>query len=163
MLEELGGSPQDEDDTETPDASPDPTLLIAAAGERFEHHPLFPRPDGSPETRDIVFVSFCRKRAGDQAMQKCPEDIPARDVKSWAQVVEWWGGGEYKAIAKDGKHRIVAWFPSATGEWLSFEGDSKPFLLRNGKAYATAGVVLAPASPNPLAFTGLHREVRHRT
>jgi hypothetical protein len=134
MREDDDGSPL-LDEAEAPEASPDPTPLGAAATGRLEPHPLFPRADGSPETRDIRLVSFCRKRTGDHAMQNCPEDIPAREVKSWAQVVAWWGGGEYKAIAKDGKHRIVAWFPSATGEWLSFEGDSKPFVLRNGKAY----------------------------
>jgi hypothetical protein len=163
MADEFGGSPQDEDETETPEGTPDPALLLAAAGGRFEHHPLFPRADGSPETRDIVLVSFCRKRTGDHAMQNSPEDIPARDVTSWAQVVAWWGGGEYKAIAKDGQHRVVAWFPSARGEWLSFEGDSKPFLLRDGKAYPTPGVVLAPASANPLELMGLPWEVRQRS
>jgi hypothetical protein len=148
MLEQLGGSPQDEDETETPVGSPDPALLIAAAMGRFEDHPLFPRADGTPETRDIKFVSFCRKRTSDQAMQNCPEDIPARDVKSWAQVVDWWGGGEYKAIAKDAKHRMVAWFPSATGDWLTFDGDSKPFVLRSGKGYSTPGVAGAPPAAN---------------
>ena len=134
MCEDDEDSPQ-ADETETPEGSPDPTPLGPAATGRFEPHPLFPRAGGSAETRDISLVSFCRKRTGDQAMQNCPEDIPAREIKSWAQVVAWWGGGEYKAIAKDAKHRIVAWFPSALGEWLSVEGDSKPFLLRSGKAY----------------------------
>jgi Meckel syndrome type 1 protein len=156
MRDEFGGSPQDEDETETPEGPPDSALLIAAAGGRREDHPLFPRADGSAETRDIKFVSFCRKRTSDQATQNCPEDIPARDVKSWAQVVEWWGGGEYKAIAKDAKHRIVAWFPNATGDWLTFDGDSKPFVLRNGKGYSTPGAAVAqptanaaPAAPAP--------------
>ena len=131
MADEFGGSPQDNDETGTPEGSPDPTVLLATARGRFERHPLFPRADGSAETRDIKFVSFCRKRTSDQAMQNCPEDIPAREIKCWAQVVAWWGGGEYKAIAKDAKHRIVAWFPNATGDWLTFDGDSKPFVLRN--------------------------------
>ena len=148
MLEQLGGSPQDEDETETPEGSPDPTVLLAAAG-RFEEHPLFPRADGTPETREIKFVSFCRKRTGDQAIQNCPEDIPARDVKSWAQVVEWWGGGEYKAIAKDAKHRMVAWYPNGNGDWMSFDGDSKPFVLRSGKGYSAPGRATAPASATP--------------
>jgi hypothetical protein len=134
MFDEHEGATE-ERETDNPRGSLDPIALATAAAGLLEHHPLFPREDGSPETRDIQFVSFCRKRTGDHAMQNCPEDIPAREVTSWAQVVAWWGGGEYKAIAKDGKHRIVAWFPSATGEWLSFEGESKPFLLRSGKAY----------------------------
>jgi hypothetical protein len=152
MADEFGGSPQDEDETETPEGPPDPALLIAAAGGRREDHPLFPRADGSAETRDIKFVSFFRKRTSDQAMQNCPEDIPARDVKSWAQVVQWWGGGEYKAIAKDAKHRIVAWFPNATGDWLTFDGDSKPFVLRNGKSYSTPGAAVAQTSAPPAAL-----------
>jgi hypothetical protein len=146
MLDENGGS-EDETEIETPGGSLDPVAVTAAAAGLFEHHPLFPRDDGSPETRDIQFVSFCRKRTGDQAMQNCPEDIPAREVKSWAQVVEWWGGGEYKAIAKDGKHRMVAWYPSTGGEWLAFDGDSKPFTLRNGKGYRAP----APAPAQPAA------------
>ena len=116
MLEQLGRSPQHGDETETLEGSADPALLIARTGGRFVHHPLFPRADGSAETRDITFVSFCRRRASDQVMQNCPEDIPARELKSWAQVVAWWGGGQYKAIAKDAKHRTVACFPSASGE-----------------------------------------------
>ena len=68
-------------------------------------------------------------------------------------------GGEYKAIAKDANHRMVAWFPSASGEWLSFDGDSKPFVLRNGKGYSTPptpgaavtppSVQAPPAAPTP--------------
>jgi hypothetical protein len=149
MLEQLGGSPQDEDETETPEGSPDPTVLLAAAAGRFEDHPLFPRADGTPEIREIKFVSFCRKRTGDQAMQNCPEDIPARDVRSWGQVVEWWGGGEYKAIAKDAKHRMVAWYPNGNGDWMTFDGDSKPFVLRSGKGYSAPGRAAAPASATP--------------
>jgi hypothetical protein len=149
MLEQLGGSPQDEDETETTEGSPDPTVLLAAAAGRFEDHPLFPRADGTPEIREIKFVSFCRKRSGDQAMQNCPEDIPAREVKSWAQVVEWWGGGEYKAIAKDAKHRMVAWYPNGNGDWMTFDGDSKPFVLRSGKGYSAPGRATAPASATP--------------
>ena len=76
-----------EDETEALDGSPDPALLVAERADCHDHHPLFPRADGAAETRDIKFVSFCRKRTSDQAMQNCPEDIPAREVKCWAQVV----------------------------------------------------------------------------
>ncbi len=169
MFDDDGGS----EETETRGSSLDPIAVATAAAGHFEHHPLFPREDGSPETRDIQFVSFCRKRTGDQAMQNCPEDIPARDVKSWAQVVEWWGGGEYKAIAKDGKHRMIAWFPNTGGEWLVFDGDSRPFTLRNGKSYRAPGptgaapLVDAPSSapaPAPAAqdrILGVMTEVLH--
>jgi hypothetical protein len=149
MPDESGGAPQYHNATETPAGSPDPAMLIAAAGGRYEHHPLFPRADGSTEKRDIQFVSFCRKRTSDQAMLTCPEDIPAHEVTSWAQVVEWWGG-EYKAVAKDAKHRTVAWFPSATGEWLSLDGDWKPFLVRSGNGCSLSGPdVVQPAAPEP--------------
>jgi hypothetical protein len=142
MFDDDGGS----EETETQAGSVDPIAVATAAAGHFEHHPLFPRDDGSPETRDIQFVSFCRKRTGDQMRQNCPEDIPAHEVKSWAQVVEWWGGGEYKAIAKDRKHRMVAWFPSSGGEWLVFDGDSKPFTLRNGKPYRAPALNVAHPS-----------------
>lgn len=165
MFDEDGGS----EETETPGGSLDPIAVATAAAGLFEHHPLFPREDGSPETRDIQFVSFCRKRTGDQAMQNCPEDIPAHEVKSWAQVVEWWGGGEYKAIAKNGKHRMVAWFPNTGGEWLIFDGDSKPFTLRNGKGYRAPGPTgshpsadAPPSAPAPVAqedLRGMLKEV----
>ncbi len=148
MFDEDGGS----EETETSGGSLDPIAVATAAAGYFEHHPLFPREDGSPETRDIQFVSFCRKRTGDQAMQNCPEDIPAHEVKSWAQVVEWWGGGEYKAIAKNGKHRMVAWFPNTGGEWLIFDGDSKPFTLRSGKGYRAPGPTGAHPSPDAPPF-----------
>jgi hypothetical protein len=150
MAQEPVAPQHDEDDeTETLEGSLDPTVLLAAAAGRFEDHPLFPRADGTPEIREIKFVSFCRKRTGDQAMQNCPEDIPARDVRSWGQVVEWWGGGEYKAIAKDARHRMVAWYPNGNGDWMSFDGDSKPFVLRSGKGYSTPGRAAAPASATP--------------
>ena len=148
MAQEPGAPQRDDDETEPPEGSPDPARMTAAALGRFEDHPLFPRDDGTPETRDIKFLSFCRKRTGDQAMQNCPEDIPAREVKSWAQVVEWWGGGDYKAIAKDAKHRMVAWFPNARGEWFTLDGDSKPFTLRSGKGYSTTATAGAHPSAN---------------
>ena len=90
-------------------------------------------------------------------MQNCPEDIPARDVTSWAQVVAWWGGGDYKAIAKDAKHRMVAWFPSGLDNWLTFEGDSKPFTLRSGKVYPTPVVPLAAPSAKPRTLAGVRK------
>jgi hypothetical protein len=109
-------------------------------------------------------VSFCRKRTGDQAMQNCPEDIPARDVTSWAQVVAWWGGGDYKAIAKDANHRMVAWFPSARGEWLTFDGDSKPFTRRDGTVFPMPAVALAAPAAKPRALAGVRKsKIRGRS
>ena len=51
------------------------------------------------------------------------------------------------AIAKNGKHRMVAWFPNTGGEWLIFDGDSKPFTLRSGKGYRAPG----PTGASPSA------------
>ena len=49
MLEAHDGSPQEDEQTGTPEGSPDPAMLFAAGGGRHEHHPLFPRADGSAE------------------------------------------------------------------------------------------------------------------
>jgi hypothetical protein len=164
MAQEPGASQRDEDETERSEGAPEPARLVAAGKGRFEDHPLFPRDDGTPETRDIALVSFCRKRTGDQAMQNCPEDIPARDVTSWAQVVARWGGGDYKAIAKDAKHRIVAWFPSARGEWLTFDGDSKPFTRRDGTVFPIPAVALAAPAAKPRALAGVRKsKIRGRS
>src|SRR5271163_2549866 len=102
---------------------------------QYPHHPLFPRDDGMPEDRDIQYVTFRRQRSQDDAEQFCPEDIPASEVQSWAQVVSWWGGGRYKAIGKDAKHRVIGYCP-AGAEWMPFDGDSRPFTLRSGSPYA---------------------------
>ena len=150
MRKKLGrSSKQDEDQTDALVGPTDPALLSAAGPGRFEDHPLFPRAAGSAETRDIKFVGFCRERPRDRVILNCPEDIPARDAKSWDQVVEWWGGGKYKAIAKDARHRTVACFPSGPGEWLTFGGESKPFVARSARGASMPGVDGNP----PLATT----------
>jgi hypothetical protein len=110
----------------------------------YEPHPLFPRDDDGPEERDICYVTFRRKRT-DGRVDNCPEDIPAGEIQSWADVTGPWGGGEYKAIGKDRRHRIVAWYPPKNGEWLLFDQESKPFTLRNGHRYSPA--VAPPAAP----------------
>src|SRR5271154_3702581 len=92
-------------------------------------HPLFPPVDdapGSEEEREIKFVTFVRQ-IGDAPATNCPGDIPADDVTDWDQVTAWWGGGAYKAIAKDEKHRILRYFPAGGSEWMMFEGESLPF------------------------------------
>jgi hypothetical protein len=155
----------DHPNTEALGASPDP---VALAGRwRREPHPLFPRDDDRPEDRDIQFVTFRRRRAGDRLVQNYPEEIPAREVRSWAQVVAWWGGGEYKALGKNAKHELVAVHPTGTDEWECFDGESKPFTFRNGSPYAEHPVqpsrtVEAPAAapaPAPAAPNGLETQV----
>ena len=44
---------------------PDMVEIAAKADGHFVGHPLFPREDGTPETRDIRYVSFLRRRGGD--------------------------------------------------------------------------------------------------
>lgn len=117
----------------------------------YPRHPLFPRDDDMPEDRDIHYVTFRRQRSQDDAEAFCPEDFPAREVRSWAQVVTWWGGGRYKAIGKDAKHRVIAYCP-AGAEWLPFDTDSRPFTLRNGSPYARTAPEPAPAVPPAAAL-----------
>src|SRR5262249_20200805 len=75
----------------------------------YDAHPLFPRADGSPEDADIRFISFLRRVDG--ALKHCPEDIPAAEVQDWGQVTDWWGGGDYQAIAKTAKHVVIRHYP----------------------------------------------------
>ena len=82
----------------------------AESGETYPEHPLFPREGDEPETRDIHFVTF-RRRRSDGKVDNCPEDVRGTEINSWADVVGPWGGGEYKAIGKDKNHKIVAWYP----------------------------------------------------
>ena len=124
-----------------PGAAPDPVAL--AAGLLRDPHPLFPREDGSPEDRDIVYVTLRRRRTGDHVIQNYPEDIPAGDVHSWAQIVNWFGGGEYKIIGKNAKHHFAACYPAGTDTWECFDGPSKPFTLRDGSPYAEQAPVSA--------------------
>ena len=111
----------------------------------YARHPLFPLEGNGPESRDIQFVSFRRRRTDGRA-DNCAEDIPAHLIQSWTQVQGPWGGGEYKAMAKDSHHRIVAWAPEKPGEWMLFDGPSKPFTVR-GEPYAP------PSFAQPAAMT----------
>ena len=112
-----------------------------------EPHPLFPRDDGSLEDRDIQYVTFRRRRTGDRLVQTYPEDLPAHEVRSWVQVVAWWGGGEYKIIGKNAKLQFQAMYPAGAEAWEVFDGESKPFTLRDSSPYAS--VARAPVPPPP--------------
>jgi hypothetical protein len=105
-------------------------------------HPLFPRRDRSPEDRDIRFVTF-RRRLPNGRIEHCPEDIPAHEIQSWAQVTEVWGGGEYQVIGKDQLRQEVACHPLQNGEWILFNQEIRPFLPRSGLHHG--------ASPNSFA------------
>lgn len=95
----------------------------------FERHPLFPPDDDEPEDRDIYYISL-RRRASDGSIETLYQDLLAEHVQSWNAVLRAWGGGEYRAIAKDRDNRIVAWVPEGAGEWIAFlDIPAKPFTL----------------------------------
>jgi len=122
--------------------APDVTEITAKSAGHFVSHPLFPRDDGQPETRDIRYVSFQRRREGDSP-KFAPEEFAADDVVSWAQVYEWWGGGHYKAVGKNKNHSIICFYPPDR-EWVEMEGESKPLVpVRCATAFR--------ASPQPPA------------
>lgn len=107
----------------------DATWRAHAAPGGFERHPLFPPDDDDPEDRDICYISL-RRRASDGSIETLYQDLLARDILSWSDVLRAWGGGEYRAIAKDRDHRIVAWVPEGAGEWIAFlYVPAKPFTL----------------------------------
>jgi hypothetical protein len=70
---------------------PDPMMFAGVPKGGYEPHPLFPRDDDGPEERDICYVTFRRKRT-DGRVDNCPEDIPAGEIQSWADVTGPWGG-----------------------------------------------------------------------
>jgi hypothetical protein len=108
--------------------TPEPEARLAA-------HPLFPGSD-EPEERDIVWITF-ERRTADGTVEHLPEDIPRAEVTSWGQVIEWWGGGGYRAIGKDAGHRVAAVYPLGLNEWVHIDGDSLPFTRRPGDTAET--------------------------
>lgn len=145
-----GYTQEPQEPPEPPDATMYATAPQGAVPQGgYPPHPLFPRDDDGPEERDIQFVTF-RRRRSDGRIDNCPEDIPAGEINSWADVVGPWGGGEYKAIGKNKFHRIVAYFPPQNGEWMLFDSESKPFTLRNGARYRNSPPVAAPAPAAPV-------------
>ena len=121
----------------------------------YTPHPLFELADGEQEYRDIQTLSFKRKGA-DGKLITHPEIIQARDVKSWADVARWWGGGYYKVSARNATGHFAGQFPR--GEDLHFiDGPEKPFSLREPAASvptpsaASAPAPLPPAAPSAAA------------
>jgi hypothetical protein len=139
----------DTDGKQGPHEPLDATRHACEPQDGHEPHPLFPHEDGSPERRDIRFVSF-RRRQSDGRIDNSPEDIPAGEIHSWDQVVGPWGGGEYKAIGKDKNHRIVAWYPEKSGAWMPFDGESRPYTFRDPRhqqSPRSAAPASAPSAP----------------
>jgi hypothetical protein len=119
---------------ETPPARPLPT---------FEH-PLFPDVELK---REPVYVGF-RRKGTDGTLLDYPGEVAAADIVSWGQVVDWWGGGEYQAAARDKNHRMIAWFPSEG--FKRFDGDPKPFVKPGSRSAQPA----APAQPATSSSAG---------
>ena len=134
---------------------PDATLYASPPEEGYEPHPLFPLEHDGRDARDIQFISFRRRRSSDGRIENLPEDIPANEIRSWAEVFSAWGGGEYKAIAKNRHHRVIAYSPQNPGEWMPIDTDSKPFTPRSTTRYRTSQPVPVPpvpaAPPAPIA------------
>jgi hypothetical protein len=93
----------------------------------YPRHPLFPRAPGAYETRQIAYVMLLRKRPDGGKAAFCPVVYDASAFASWDDVVRQWGGGDYKAVAQDSWHRIVACSPPEAGAWMHFDGASVPF------------------------------------
>ena len=110
-----------------------PDIVAKASEEGYAGHSFFPNDTGTPETRDIRYIS-CRRKGADGKVEHSLEDIPADQIVTWADVVRRYGGGEYKAVAKDKNHKIVAWYPAANDGWLLFDLPSAPFPPRDDRA-----------------------------
>ncbi len=131
-------------DKHGPHEGPDGSSYAGEPPGGYEPHPLFPRDDQGPEHRDIQFISF-QRRSSDGSLDHCPEDVPAGEIKTWADVIVPWGGGEYKAIGKDKHHNTVAWYPEKNAGWVRFDQASKPFTLR-GQPYRPHAPLAEPAA-----------------
>ena len=118
----------------------------------YEGHPLFPRADGSPEDADIRYVSFLRRVDG--VLKHCPEDIPRDQVQSWDQVTDWWGGGDYQAIAKTENHVVIRHYPNKA-EWVSLDGEPLPLVKRGPRQAAAAHARRAPEAAEAAQPAGL--------
>ena len=91
----------------------------------YDPHPLFALEDGQAEHRNIVLLVFKRTNAEGKLIG-LPGSIPAKDVRSWADVARWWGGGHYRVIARDGKGHFAGQFPA--GDKLHvIHGPALPF------------------------------------
>ena len=133
--------------------SPIPTAATAAPGQsskpEYEPHPLFmdDLADGQLEHRDIQLLRFFRKGPGGKLISQ-PDIIPAKQVKSWAEVAGWWGGGYYCVTARNAHGHFAGRFPA--GEELHFlDGPEKPFLPLAQLHAASSPAAAAPQPTGP--------------
>lgn len=47
------------------------------------------------------------------------------ELDTWADVQARFGGGDYKAIAKDRRGVTLAWCPSKAGKWCVLPGEPR--------------------------------------
>lgn len=79
--------------------------------------------------REIVLITFLRRKP-DGTAERCPENIPRAEVTSWGQVLEWWGGGAYRAIGLNAQREPEAIFPGPD-HWVHVPGEARPFVRRS--------------------------------
>lgn len=129
--------------------APEPSDSSPNDAPTIGEHPMFPIELGQPveaRPREIAFIQVRRRRLDDEGEDFVPGDIPAADLHSWDEVYDRYGGGQYKAVAKDAKHRIIRTYPPQG--YVSFQGESNVLVPYNA---AKRGQVRAGAVPAPSA------------
>jgi hypothetical protein len=110
-------------------------------------HPLFPRAatETGPDRRRFDLIRIMRHKP-DGTKELCPKAWKGSELRSWAQIVEAYGGGVYQLSAQCAHtHRYQA----HTGK-MPFDGPSKSFvdLPKVSPAETRAA---PPPSTHPLA------------
>jgi CheY-like chemotaxis protein len=111
----FGDDDEDEDDAEAASAG-------AAAS-----HPLFPRAEGEPETREIHRIRIERRLGRAAESEFCPVDLEPGQLTSWAQIYKMYGGGRYRLRAINRRYQWSKAFPARGDGWHRLAGRSKPF------------------------------------
>ena len=88
-------------------------------------HPLFPRPMDAegPDPRRFDFLRISRLLPNGEP-EICPRIWKGSELRSWAQIVDKYGGGTYQIRAQCGR----TWRYQASTEWTVFDGPSRPLL-----------------------------------
>lgn len=133
--------------------------------EEFEEHPLFPLEENQPSF-DVSYIQITRWEEGKQKWGPC---IRAEDLKSEADIIAQFGGGDYVLVARAATK--LQGLPGGTRKHrrLNLPGLPKPLSneptpaevrLSNPSA-PVPGQPVAPASPlshDPMAFLTLMLE-----
>lgn len=126
---------------------PDAGKEASAPPNGDESHPFFPSEDDGPTSRDIHFITLCQRRS-DGSIDLLFEDFSASEMRSWAEMAEPWGEGEYRLIAKDKNHRIVDCYPEGD-TWMRFDEESTPSTLPGQRPRPDPLVDSFPVVPEP--------------